>query len=77
MKLGEKIRDELPSKKFGLIEARTVSPIGKIMFAFLGGIIGGGATPGAASPHSGRFKGVMGCARGLKGENSEFPLVPS
>ena len=70
-------KEKIPPKKLGLIETRTVSPIGQIMFAFPGGFIGGGATPGAASPHSGRFKGVMGCARGLKGENTEFPLVPS
>ena len=63
-------------EKLGLIEARTVSPIGQTMFALLGGIIGGGSTPGAASPHSGRFKGVTGGLEGSKGGNTESPLNP-
>ena len=69
-------KEKIPPKKFGLIEARTVSPIGQTMFAFPGGFIGGGATPGAASPHSGRFKGVTGGLEGSKGGNTEFPLNP-
>ncbi len=50
----------------GLMKARTVSPIGNIMFALLGGIIGGGATPGAASPHSGRLGGLWEVWRDLR-----------
>ena len=63
-------------EKLGLIEARTVRPIGEILFAFSEGVIGGGATPGAASPHSGRFKGVTGGLEGSKGGNTESPLNP-
>jgi hypothetical protein len=34
-------KEKNPPKKFGLIKARTVSPIGQTMFAFSGGLIGG------------------------------------
>ena len=37
---------------------------------------GGGPAPGAASPRSGRLKGVMGGVEGFKGEDSELPLIP-
>ncbi len=69
-------RNRLPPEKSGLIKARTVSPIGRIMFAFPSGIIGGGSTPGAVSPHSGRLKGVRGCLRGPKGEDRNSPWPP-
>ena len=65
-----------PPGKSGLIGDRTVSLIGEIMFVFLGGMIRGGSTPGAASPHSGRFRGVTGGLEGPKGGDSESPLGP-
>ena len=37
---------------------------------------GGGPAPGAASPRSGRLKGVMGGVEGFKGEDTELPLIP-
>ena len=37
---------------------------------------GGGPAPGAASPHSGRLKGVTGGLEGPKGGDSESPLGP-
>ena len=41
------------------------------MFAFWGGIIGGGTTPGAASPHSGRLGGLWEVWRDLRDEGAQ------
>ena len=63
----------------GLIngESRTASSLGAILFASPGGLIGGGATPGAASPHSGRLEGVGVVWRGLGGTMRRVPPDPS
>ena len=72
-------KEKIPPKKFGLLEARTASQSariesqaqsGKLCLHFLAGLSGGGSTPGAASPHSGRFKGVTGGLEGSKGRGS-------
>ena len=65
-----------PPEKSGLIKARTISPIGGNYVCCFYGMIGGGSTPGAASPHSGRFRGVTGGLEGPKGGDSESPLGP-
>ena len=63
-------KEKIPPKKSGLMEDRTASPLGNIMFAFSGGVIGGGTTPGAASPHSGRLGGLWEVWRVLRDEGT-------